>query len=179
MNGRKQFHPWPTSQGEKPLVAAAYDAVVDACTEMVVVLGHRGDEVAAALEPRQFHRCPSDPDAPMFASVQAGIRAAREIDDRFSVLLHPADHPEVAPLTLTLLMQQVEEHPDLVVIPEYESRGGHPVVIPAAIAESLLSAECPQGLGEYWNQHPELCHRFAVEDKSIVRDIDHAKGEKS
>lgn len=154
------------------MVAAAYDAVVDACEEMVVVLGHRAEEVESALEPRKFRSCHSDPDAPMFASVQAGIRAAGELNALASVLLHPADHPEVAPLTLTLLLQQAAENPEKVVIPEFESRGGHPAIIPAAIAEGLLSTECPQGLGEYWSDHPELCHRFEVEDESVVRDVD-------
>jgi hypothetical protein len=36
----------------------------------------------------------------------------------------------------------------------------------------LLAAECPDGLGQYWTDHPELCLRLAVDDRGVVRDVD-------
>ena len=54
LGGGKQFYPWPTAEGEKPLVAAAFDAVTSACDAMIVVLGHRAAEVTTALGERQF-----------------------------------------------------------------------------------------------------------------------------
>src|SRR3954454_13341239 len=56
MGGKKQLTPWPTAAGTIPLVAAAYDAIRPICDEMVVVLGHMADSVAAALGDRKFHR---------------------------------------------------------------------------------------------------------------------------
>ena len=96
MGGKKQLTPWPTADGTKPLVAAAYDAIRPICDEMVVVLGHDADAVAAALGDRPFHRAESDPDAPMFESIRAGLRAALRIDSNATVVLQPGDHPEVA-----------------------------------------------------------------------------------
>ena len=49
MGGAKQFQPWPTVSGSQPLVAASFDAVCGVCDEMIVVLGHRAEEVAALL----------------------------------------------------------------------------------------------------------------------------------
>ena len=172
MNGDKQLFPWPTPDGEKPLVAAAFDAVSHACLQMVVVLGHRSDEVQAALNSRRFQVCQSDPDAPMFASVRAGIDAALELAPASPLLLHPADHPEVGVATLHKLLQLAAEQPDWVIIPEYQGRGGHPALIPAAIARQLLVTDCPQGLGQFWSEHPELCLRVSVDDVSVVRDVD-------
>lgn len=172
MGGAKQFHPWPADGGEKPLVAAAFDAVAGACVETVVVLGHRAEDVQEALVPREYHLCLADPDAPMFASVQAGVKVALEHDATRPILLHPADHPEVAPATLEKLLQLAAEHPEWVIIPEYDARGGHPVIIPAGVAQSLLQIDCPRGLGHYWSEHPELCLRVSVEDETVVHDVD-------
>ena len=175
MGGGKQFHPWPTTEGEKPLVAASFDSIAQVCADMIVVLGHRADEVEAALQPREFHSCASDPDAPMFDSVQAGIRKALELRPESGVLLHPGDHPEVVAATLETLLKLSAEQPDWVLIPEYQGRGGHPTLIPNTVVQQLLNAECPAGLGQYWSEHPELCLRVSVDDPSVVRDVDRVR----
>ena len=174
MGGGKQFHPWPTESGEKPLVAAAFDAVAAVCDAMIVVLGHRADEVATALGERQFRAVQSDPDAPMFESIRVGMQAALETNPDSTVLLQPGDHPEVQPATLVQILIFSGKHPGRAIVPEFQGRGGHPVLIPAGIAQRLLTVVCPQGLGQFWSDHPELCLRLSVDDGSVVRDIDTA-----
>lgn len=173
MNGAKQFFPWETGDGVKPLVAAAFDAIADSCQQMLVVFGHRASEVQELLESRSFSVCIANPDAPMFESVQAGIAAALELDGGAPILLHPADHPEVDSRTLQRLQQAAETYPEKVIIADHQGRGGHPVWLPVAVAETLLHAACPQGLGQYWRDHPELSHRLEVADETITRDLDH------
>lgn len=172
MGGGKQFLPWPTDGGEKPLVAAAFDAIAPVCRSMIVVLGHRADEVRAVLGEREFHVVLSDPDAPMFESVRVGLQAALEIDAASAVLLQPGDHPEVSPATLEKILAAAQANPTLAIIPEHSGRGGHPALIPAKVARHLLTAECPEGLGQFWAEHPDMCLRLAVDDKSVVRDVD-------
>jgi molybdenum cofactor cytidylyltransferase len=88
------------------------------------------------------------------------------------VVLQPGDHPEVARATLDSLCDGSLMRPVQAIIPEYHGRGGHPVVIPADIVALLVEADCPAGLGEFWLDHPELCHRLPVDDAGVVRDID-------
>jgi molybdenum cofactor cytidylyltransferase len=172
MGGAKQLTPWPSAGGSKPLVAASYDAVRPICDEMVVVLGHIADSVVGALGDRLFHRTESDPDAPMFESIRAGLREAQRIAPEATVVLHPCDHPEVASATLDSLTILAKERPLQAIIPQYASRGGHPVLIPPQICAQLIEAECSEGLGQFWLDHPELCRRLATDDPKIVRDID-------
>jgi molybdenum cofactor cytidylyltransferase len=179
MGGCKQFYPWPTADGEKPLVAASYDAVEPVCDAMVVVLGHRAAEVTVALGERTFQTVHSDPDAPMFDSIRAGIKAALRENAKATVLLQPGDHPEVKPTTLDQLITLSNRHPDRAIIPEFQDHGGHPVLIPADLALRLLTTDCTQGLGQYWSDHPELCLRHRVEDSSVVRDVDTATSRES
>lgn len=172
MGGTKQLKPWPSDDGPKPLICAAYDVIRPICDEMIVVLGHEAAAVAAALGARSFHRAASDPDQPMFDSVRAGLIAAQQLDPIAWIVLHPADHPEVAPATLATLVNWSLKRPVQAVIPEYASSGGHPVLIPPNVARLILESECPAGLGQFWLDHPELCRRIPVDDPSILRDID-------
>jgi molybdenum cofactor cytidylyltransferase len=172
MGRTKQLVEWPAADGPKSLVAAAYDAIRPICDDMVVVFGHDAEAVAAALAGRSFVRASSDPDAPMFESIRAGLRAAQSIDRAAAVVLQPGDHPEVAAGTLTALADWSLQRPVQAIIPKYRGRGGHPVLIPPAVAEALVAAACPSGLGDFWRVNPELCVRLPVEDPAIVRDID-------
>lgn len=172
MGGTKQLKLWPSVDGPKPLVCAAYDAIRSVCDEMVVVLGHAGEEVATALGDRPFHRAASDPHRPMFDSIRSGIQCALEIDAAATIVLHPGDHPEVRCATLETLSALSLGRPRQVLIPQHGDRGGHPIFIPATIARQLMSADCPAGLGQYWAENPAICVRIPVDDAAVVRDVD-------
>jgi CTP:molybdopterin cytidylyltransferase MocA len=139
---------------------------------MIVVLGHEADAVTSALGGRTFHSVHSDPDAPMFESIRAGLRAAQELDPSASVVLQLGDHPEVAPTTLDALAKLSTAEREKAIIPVFRGHGGHPVFIPPAIIERVLHADCPHGLATFWTTHPELCLRIAVHDASVCRDVD-------
>ena len=172
MGGKKQVKLLRTPKGEKPLIAAAYDAVRPICDEMIVVLGHEAHEVASALGDRAFQRVESDEAAPMYESIRAALRGARQIDLTATVVLQPGDHPEVSTATLRALIDNSLKRPMQAIIPQLADRGGHPVLIPSNIAQLLVDADCPHGLGQFWLDHPELCYRVPVDDPTVVRDID-------
>ncbi len=172
MNGAKQFYPWPTAEGEKTLVAAAYDAISPVCDAMIVVLGHRAEEVADVLRPRRFLQVQSDPDAPMFESVRAGISAALSLYQDAPLLLHPGDHPEILLETLEKILAAADDDAERAILPEYQGQGGHPVLIPAKIGQHLLETDCPQGLRQYWEDHPQCCVRLPLDDHRVIQDID-------
>jgi molybdenum cofactor cytidylyltransferase len=172
MGCTKQLVSWPTPDGQVPLVAAAFDAVRPICDEMVVVLGHEADVVAAALGCRVFARVDTDPTFPMFESIRAGLYAAGKVDPTASIVLQPGDHPAVARSTLDIMIDRSIQQPTRAIVPEYRGRGGHPVLIPPSIVLMLIDADCPNGLGEYWTAHGDLCTRVPVEDASVVHDID-------
>jgi molybdenum cofactor cytidylyltransferase len=172
MGRTKQLVPWPMVQGDVPLVAAAFDAIRPICDAMVVVLGHEAEVVASALDKRWFHRAMSDPAAPMFESIRAGLRAVQDIDSEATVILHPGDHPQVAPQTLAELAAWSIQRPGLAIIPQYAGQGGHPVFIPAQVCQILIDADCPGGLGQFWADNPQLCARAPVNDPGVTRDID-------
>jgi molybdenum cofactor cytidylyltransferase len=179
MGGNKQFHLVPTADSEKPLVAAAFDTIASACEAMFVVVGHRADEVVAALENRNFQVVESDPDAPMINSIKTGLHAALKFSrtvtrsgDNVSILLQLGDHPAVNSKTLTQIVTIASEHPGKAIMPTFNGNGGHPVLIPATIAEQILTADDAGGLRQFWLDHTDICIRFEVDDPGVVHDID-------
>ena len=172
MGGRKQLTPWPGTDGSKPLVAASFDAIRPICNEMIVVVGHLAEAVIAALGERPFHRVDSDPDAPMYESIRAGLRAVLDLDSGATAVVQPVDHPEVGLNTLQVLTGWSLKRPAEAIIPQHADCGGHPVLIPSHICRTLIEADCPRGLGQFWLDHPELCHRVPVDDATVARDID-------
>jgi len=172
LDGMKQFIAWPTPEGEKPLVVAAFDAIAPFCNEMLVVVGHRAEEVVTELGDRDFHAVAADADVPMFESVRVGLQAARRLSSTSPVLLHLGDHPQVTGATLSSLFQEAEAHPGRAVLPEYRGRGGHPALIPPELIARLVSLDCPKGLRHFWAENPQLCVRFPVDDAGVVADVD-------
>ena len=172
MGGTKQLSNVATPEGPKPLVAAAFDAVRPICDEMIVVLGHEAEAVAAVLSERPFHRVLSDPDAQMFESIRAGLRAAIAIDEAATIVLQPGDQPQVARPTLDALIDASHHHPTKAIIPQFGTHGGRPVLIQPNIAEHLMEGDCPSGLGDFWLAHAELCVRVPVDDPTTLQDVD-------
>ena len=170
MGRPKQLLPWPPPDGP-PLVCAAFDAIARACAEMVVVVGSSPHAVVAALGDRRFHQVRPQ-GAEMIDSVRAGLRAVRGIDPHADALLHPADHPEVARSTLTVLLEARRTHGDLALLPEHAGRGGHPAFIPVRLFDTILEWAGPGGLRRFWREHPECCQRLPVDDPWVVRDVD-------
>jgi molybdenum cofactor cytidylyltransferase len=172
MGGTKQLKFWHAATGLKPLICAAYDSIRPICDDMIVVLGHEADAVAAALGNRPFHCAKSNPDEPMIESIRIGIHAARTNDPTAMVIVQPGDHPEVAAETLQSLAAASVQYPELAIIPEHAGRGGHPVFIPPLISTIILETDCPRGLGQFWQDHPEFCRRIPVDDPTMLLDID-------
>jgi|ETNmetMinimDraft_26_1059896.scaffolds.fasta_scaffold54920_2 CTP:molybdopterin cytidylyltransferase MocA len=117
--------------------------------------------VAAVLHPTalwteaeaHLSMVPADADAPMFASVQAGLRVLQGLtptNDATSgwhrplVLMLPVDcpMPEVAVVTALLsAVDTVQSAPWSVVRPRHEGRHGHPLLLAPAFVQRLLGED--------------------------------------
>jgi CTP:molybdopterin cytidylyltransferase MocA len=87
------------------------------------------------------------------------------------LLLQLGDHPALESGTLDKLLAIVTDNPAKAVMPTYQGNGGHPVLIPAKVAEKILGSPCPDGLRGFWLDHPDLCMRVKVADPGVVHNI--------
>jgi len=169
------------AEGASTVVARAYDAIAPVCCRMFVVVGGDGPAIAHALQPREFDAVSADSDDQMLASIAAGLRAVltdgrgRSLE---GVVLQPGDHPGVARATIRRLLEAYDcERGERAIMPEHAGKGGHPVLIPIAIATRILETIEADGLHrgglrQFWIDHPELRQRVPVDDPSCIADLD-------
>lgn len=175
LGGGKSLLPWPPGQpGAVPMVRAARTVLDAVCDRIVLVVGDRADEVARAAGVDDADRVVSDPDAPMLASIQAGIDAAMTRHPGADVLLHLADVPGVDAETVRAVLEVAREHPGRAIMPEFEGDGGHPVLVPPSIGRRILALDPDRdgGLRAWWTEDPEIRVRWPVPDPGCRRDMD-------
>ena len=138
--------------------------------EIVVVIGHGGDEIREKLgTPGISYAGNPDPDTPMGVSVALGLK---QLGEQFgAVLITPADHPAIPGDTIKLIVREWERGACLVQ-PEYEGRGGHPVLVDRKYFDELLHLDFERGLRGFFEQHRRETRRLPVDSPFIARDID-------
>ncbi|HPC05059.1 MAG TPA: NTP transferase domain-containing protein [Syntrophales bacterium] len=162
--------------GDDTVVERAVKAHLAAGIQDVrVVVGHRADEVAAAVghlgvgvvNNRHFEKG-------MFSSVQAGVATLKPDTRAFFIM--PVDIPLVDPSTIRAILAVFEEDPRGVVHPVYRGRRGHPPLIPGNyIPEIMASAAPPDGLRGILNNHEAEARGVEVDDEAVLLDMDTLK----
>lgn len=162
-------------EGEPLALRVARTFLAVGCPRVVVVLGAGADELEPVLRalPR-VTTVRADPDAPMLASVLAGLAAAPEADER-GVLVHAVDAPRVAAATVQRLLAARAAEPEADgLVAAHGSRRGHPLwLAPRRVAELRgTTPDQPDGL-RGWVRARGLCVvPVETEDATVLDDLD-------
>jgi molybdenum cofactor cytidylyltransferase len=162
----------------KPLLPFGKQTVIESTIDylrkggvetIVVVLGHRARELQARLErlPLRFVLNP-DPDSEMTTSIRAGME---KIPPSGATLITPADLPAVPPAVVSTLICEWKQGSKLL-IPTYQNRGGHPVLIDLHYRQELENLDPARGLKALFQSHPNEVKRIPVDSPFIAHDID-------
>lgn len=163
----------------KPLLPFGKQTVIEACIDylhkggvdnIVVVLGHHADEVRERLVhlPVQF-AVNSDPESEMNASIAAGLQQVPSSTE--ATLIALADHPAVPPVVVENLIDEWRKGASLV-IPTWQNRGGHPVLIDLRYRAELENLDPARGLKALFQAHSDDVRRIPVNSPFVARDID-------
>ncbi len=167
MGRPKPLLPW---RGET-LVESQIRALLDGgADEVVVVLGHRADEIAplataaggkVAVNPRYRDGRAS--------SIKAGLSAISE--DAAHILMLGVDQPRTA----AIVSRVVESHLSsdaLITSPRVGERGGHPLMFSAALLPELRRiSERRQGLREVFERHRAEINALQLDDPMARLDL--------
>jgi CTP:molybdopterin cytidylyltransferase MocA len=164
----------------KPLLPFGEKTVVESCIdnlrgagvcEIVVVLGHRADELRAHLSrlPVRF-AVNEKAGSEMGASIARGVE--RVSSGTGAALVALADHPAVPPGVITFLIERYEETGAPFVVPLWRGRGGHPVLVDLAYREELSRLDEGRGLRGLFEAHAREVLRVEVESPYVARDMD-------
>lgn len=155
--------------GNKTVIECCIDSLREAGVEtIVVVLGHRADDLRKKLTGVRFAVNP-DPDSEMGASIAAGVRELP--DDAQATLIALADHPAVPAAVVSTIIEEWTQGARIV-IPTWQSRGGHPVLVDLSFRSELLNLPASGGLRALFESNREVVRRLPVGSPFIARDMD-------
>lgn len=157
-----------------PLVRRSLVALSGAgVDEVVVVLGHRADEVEPALRdfPVTIARNPDFARGQM-SSVRTGVAAMTARLD--AIIVAVADQPLLHAQDITDLIGAFKKKRDAesAVVPYVQGERGNPIILDAAIRDDLLSGDVNFGCRQWLAAHPERVARMDSENRHYVVDVD-------
>jgi molybdenum cofactor cytidylyltransferase len=165
----------------KPLLPFGGVSVAEACVaslraggveEVVVVVGHRGAEVRAALahlEGLSFAVNEIE-GSEMGVSVARGVEALSVEAEALLVAL--VDQPAVPAEEIRRLIETRRRTGARLVLPEWEGRGGHPLLLDLSLREELLSVVPEKGLRALFEAHRAEVLRVHSVSPYVARDMD-------
>lgn len=141
-------------------------------SEVAVVLGHRAEEIAEVLEPlpvRRFYN--PDYRLGMTTSVQVALRSLDPVPDAY--LLALVDQPQIGlPVVQQLLAAHARTQKGLV-IPVWQGKRGHPLLLAAVYRPAVLALTPDQGLNVVTRGYPHDTLELPIGNDDILRDMDY------
>jgi molybdenum cofactor cytidylyltransferase len=162
----------PSASGT--LLSNAIEALSRYC-DLVIVVGGKN---AAALAPvvygcGAFLLLNPDPDLGQFSSLQCGLREVlkRGWDTAMITLV---DRPSVAADTLGSLVNTFthRSHDIWAIVPEYQGKHGHPIVIGREMIEAFLKAPGASNARDVEHMNQRHISYFAVSDLAVIANVD-------
>lgn len=165
----------------KPLLPFGECSVAEACLknlrdggveEVVIVVGHRADELRERLAHVSDVRFAVNAEA----ESEMGVSIARGVEqiplNMKAVFIALVDQPAIPPEVIRLLIAERNRTGARLIVPEYEGRGGHPVLIDCGFRDELLMLDAQRGLRALFEVHRADVLRVPVSSPNVVRDLD-------
>ena len=163
----------------KPLLPFGKTTVIQSCINylkaggvetIVVVVGHRGDEVRQHLNHASvLFAVNPDPSSEMSDSIRCGVEMLPA--NASAALLALVDHPGVPPEVVTKLIDEWMGGVKLI-IPTWQGRGGHPVLVDLTYSKELQTLDPARGLKSLFHNNSQGVRRVEVASPYIARDMD-------
>ena len=141
-------------------------------SEVIVVTGYQAQAVQEALStsPIRFVHNPRY-EKGMSTSIKAGIEALPPGYEAF--LLALADQPLVQSATIRRLLREYGKARPSVLIPAFNGRKGHPIIVGADLIAEIRAMEDAIGLNQVLQEHTSSTLLIPVDSESIVIDFDY------
>lgn len=156
-----------------PLVRHVAQALVDAgATDVVVVLGHRAEDVAWAVHELPVLTVVNESyDAGHGTSLRRGLATLPDTDGPTMVAL--ADQALLDAVDVSALIEAWQRRGAArAVVPRVQGRRGHPVLLDASVGREILRGNATYGAREWLDEHPDEVAWFESDNLHYVVDVD-------
>lgn len=160
----------------KTLIENAIDSLLLAgVNQVVVVLGHRGNDLEAILRSRYigdtvltiYNHDYATTD--MLTSIKVGLSVLPPCDAFF---LLPGDMPVVAKETFLAVYRAMPEKGGAITFPTLEGYRKHPPLIDRVFIPEIRNYQGEGGLRTFWKLHEDKIETVAVDDIGCWTDLD-------
>ncbi len=168
MGSPKMLLPW---MGKTIIEQVVENVLSSEVSGAVVVLGAASDGVkSVTLRYNVVHCYNEEYKSGMLSSVRCGLKALP--DDCTAVVVMPGDQPMTGANELNRVIAARKESGKGIVMPVYEGRRGHPLLIDGSYREEVMTLPEDEGLRALAARHPGDVFEASTEDPSVLRDID-------
>jgi molybdenum cofactor cytidylyltransferase len=156
------------------ILSAAIQALSQFCDMVIVVAGNN----ERALEPVAYGcgaflvRNPN-PERGQFSSLQTGLQEVLS-RGRDSAMVTLVDRPPASLSTLSRLAGEFQKkaHSVWAVVPEYQGKHGHPILIGRELMEAFLRAPATANAREIEHANQQRIAYVAVDDAAVAENVD-------
>jgi molybdenum cofactor cytidylyltransferase len=158
--------------GETTVVGAvAGTALASRVDRVLAVLGADEDAVRLELEPLGIEIAVNENFAQgMLSSVQAGFGALPASAEAAVIML--GDQPFLPARVVDAVVDAYRQSGKGIVVPVFQGRRGHPVLVDLKYREEVLALDLADGLRRLMHAHPGDIFEAEVESANILRDMD-------
>ena len=169
MGQLKALLPWKGQTLLQHQVAALREGGAD---RVVVVLGHRADDLKPLVEQDEGATWVLNPDylQGKTTSIKAGL-SPLDADALSEILLLNVDQPRSA-ADIAHVLDTHRANGFAITVPTCGGKGGHPIVLSAALLEELRSIdEESQGIKAVVRRHADAVNRIPLDNPEILLDL--------
>ena len=178
MGTDKALLPWPPHQGEQSggqtFLSAAIEALSPYCDLVIVVAGKNEPQLTpiAYAHGASLVRNPH-PEHGQFSSLQVGLQEILN-HGRDAAIVTLVDRPPPQAETLRALCAAFGEAPSRTwaVVPEYNGKHGHPVLVNREMMEAFLKAPAAASAREIEHQNQQHIEYVLVDDPAVAQNVD-------
>ncbi|MEG2198796.1 MAG: NTP transferase domain-containing protein, partial [Anaerovorax sp.] len=167
--------------GEKTAVERIIETLEHAkIGKIVVVAGYQKERIHHCLAGKNVVIADNDDfDKGMFSSIQRGMEEGMkgagnqgESMEYTGFFLNLVDSPLTPVWVLEKILQEHEKNRDVMIVPCYKGKKGHPLFIPSKYFAEILKYDGSGGLKAITNRYDHELRRIEVDSEEVVLDMD-------
>lgn len=139
---------------------------------LIGVRESRGPIHAAAVRTGARVTVPAQVDDGPIATIRAALQREDDEGRPDALVILPVDHPRVDSATVSALVEAFAQGDDHLVLPVYEGRSGHPILVAGPLLDELQEPDLAEGARTVVRRHREAARLLDVPDRGILVDID-------
>ena len=174
MGKLKQLLPWK----DKTILETVIDNVLasqDIDDEIRVVLGAEADRVKRKIgyydDPRLRIKENPDFSRGMSSRLKVGVEDLSKETKYLVIFL--GDQPLITPDIFDNIIVEFEKTDSEIMLPVYDEKPGHPVLISTKYLPEIKKLDGPMGLKPFIEAHQDLVKYYPIDDEKVIVDLDY------